>query len=171
MCMSMACLHRDQHEQWKSHRENPSRRYYFSLVCMKSITNGFWGFMFLILQCISKVWRFFAANYLVIILSTQVSPQRRILSHRRLEVAFIFIVASLCSRLYYHSQPCLTKFTSDFQIMHFHVFQMLYQFKGSIDDLWPLVIQLRSAIGVVPGKGLNAVVVADKHYTAQRNIG
>ncbi|KAK9937379.1 hypothetical protein M0R45_014174 [Rubus argutus] len=25
MCMSMACLRRDQHEQWKCHRDNPSR--------------------------------------------------------------------------------------------------------------------------------------------------
>lgn len=31
--------------------------------------------------------------------------------------------------------------------------------------------QLHSVIGVVPGKELNAVLVADKHFIAQKNIG
>ena len=48
---------------------------------------------------------------------------------------------------------------------------MSYKIKVTIDDLWPLVVQLLSAIGVVPGKGLNAVLIADKLFIAQRNIG
>jgi hypothetical protein len=28
MCLSMSCLRRDQHEQWKRHPEKPSRRYF-----------------------------------------------------------------------------------------------------------------------------------------------
>lgn len=95
MCLSMSCLRRDQHEQWKRHPEKPSRRYFplflsfvlttkqcHFLVEIKVLTHKKITFSHsLHLHClsdyvmVSEVWRFFVANCLALILSTQVSPQ------------------------------------------------------------------------------------------------
>ncbi|KAM5586858.1 hypothetical protein ABKV19_005673 [Rosa sericea] len=42
MCTSMACLRRDQHEQWKCHRDNPSRRSVKVFRCQLPRDNPFY---------------------------------------------------------------------------------------------------------------------------------